>query len=98
LWPHGTGLLPWPERLPNGKLVHYYPLFSSKEKAEEFVRERGQALLVERRQLMEDTLKNIRGIYREDIPDGHYVNLDGGGLVTWGELLDDVPDPGDTNS
>ena len=86
-WPHGTGLLPWPGELPDGKRVHYYPLFSSEERANAFVRERGQELMLERPELMEETLKNIRRIYRDEIPDDHYVNLDGNGLVTWAELL-----------
>jgi hypothetical protein len=87
-WLYRTAPLPWPgPLLPNGKPVPYYPLFSSKEKAEEFVRERGQDLMVrERQQLVEEALKNIRRIYRDELPDDHYVNLDGGGLVTWGEL------------
>jgi hypothetical protein len=84
LLPQDTGFLPWPEFVPDGKPVHHYPLFSSKEKAEEFVHER---LTVSNQQLMEATLMNIRRIYRDEIPDDHYVSVDGGGLVTWGELL-----------
>src|ERR671933_1267405 len=84
LLPPDTGFLPWPEFVPDGKPVHHYPLFSSKEKAEEFVHER---LTLSDQQLMEATLMNIRRIYRDEIPDEHYVSLDGGGLVRWGELL-----------
>ena len=51
---------------------------------EEFVHER---LTVRNQQIMEATLMNIRRICRDEIPDDHYVSLDGGGLVTWGELL-----------
>jgi hypothetical protein len=89
LWPHGTGLLPWRDELPDGKPVHYYPLFSSREKAERFVHEQGQglALAAHHVQLRDETLRNIRRIYRDEIPDDHYVKLDGGGLVTWGRLL-----------
>ena len=84
LLPQDTGFITWPEFLPNGKPVHHYPLFSSKEKAEEFVHER---LTVRNQQIMEATLMNIRRICREEIPEDHYVSLDGGGLVTWGDLL-----------
>jgi hypothetical protein len=84
LLPQDTGFITWPEFVPNGKPVHHYPLFSSKEKAEEFVHER---LTVRNQQIMEATLMNIRRICRHEIPDDHYVSLDGGGLVTWGDLL-----------
>ena len=87
MWPHGTGLLPWPWELPDGKLVHYYPLFSSKKKAEEIVHERGQELRVSDPQLIEQTLKNIRRIYRDEIPAEHYISLDGNDPVTWEKLL-----------
>jgi hypothetical protein len=87
MWPHGTGLLPWRGKLPDGKLVHCYPLFSSKKKAEEFVLELGQELRVSNPQLIEQTLQNIRRIYRDEIPDDHYVNRDGRRLVPWSELL-----------
>ena len=85
LWPHGTGLLPWPGKLSGGKPVHYYPLFSSRERAEEFVREQGRAVRLENPHLIEDTLSDIRKIYRDEIPDEHYVNVDGKGLVMWAE-------------
>jgi hypothetical protein len=87
MWPHGTGLQPWPGKLPDGKPVHYYPLFSSKKKAEEFVLERGQELRVSDPQLIEQTLKNIRRIYRDEIPEEHYVSLDNNDRVTWAKLL-----------
>ena len=88
MWPHGTGLLPWPGKLPDGRLVHYYPLFSSKKKAEEFVLERGQELRVSNPQLIEETLKNIRRIYCDEIPYDHCVNRDGRRLVPWVALLE----------
>jgi hypothetical protein len=87
LWPHGTGLLQWPGKLPDGKPIHYYPLFSSKARAKAFVRERGQELMVNNRKTFEKTLEDIRWIYRDEIPDDYYVTLDGGGFVTWAELL-----------
>jgi hypothetical protein len=89
MWPHGTGLLPWRDKLPDGKPVHYYPLFSSREKAEGFVSAQGQglALAVHHVQLRDEMLRNIRRLYRDEIPDDYYVKLDGGGLVTWGQLL-----------
>jgi len=87
MWPHGTGLLPLPGELPDGKRVHYYPLFSSKKKAEEFLLEQGQELRERDPQLIDQTLKDIRRIYRDDIPDDHCVNRDGGRLVPWSELL-----------
>ena len=88
MWPHGTGLLPpWSGKLPDGKPVHYYPLFSSKKKAEEFVLERGQELRVSNAQLIGQTLKNIRRIYRDEIPEEHYVSLDNNDRVTWAKLL-----------
>ncbi len=87
-WPHGTGLLPWTGKLPDGKPVHYYPLFSSEERAKAFVHERGQELMVNSPQLFEETIENIRRIYRDEIPDDHRVSLDGSGLVTWTELVE----------
>jgi hypothetical protein len=67
LWPHGTGLLPWPAELPDGKPVHYYPLFSSEVRAKAFVRARGQELMVNNRKTFEKTLEDIRRIYRDEI-------------------------------
>jgi hypothetical protein len=84
-WPHGTGLLQWRGNLPDGEPIHYYPLFSSEERAKAFVRERGQEELES--ELREKTLEDIRRIYRYEIPDGYYVTLDGKGVVTWAQLL-----------
>ena len=83
LWPQGTGLLPWRGRGPDGKAVHYYPLFSSRERAAAFVNERGRELDLH---LVDDVRANLRRIYRDEIPEEHYVNLDGQALVTWGQL------------
>ena len=83
-WPQGTGLLPWRGRAADGKAVHYYPLFSSRERAATFVNERGRGLDLK---LVDEVRANLRRIYRDEIPDEHYVNLDGEGLVTWAEVL-----------
>ncbi len=49
------------------------------------VREQGRAVRLENPHLIEDTLSDIRKIYRDEIPDEHYVNVDGKGLVMWAE-------------
>ena len=86
-WPHGTGLLPWRGKLPDGTPIHYYRLFSSEERAKAFVRARGHALRMNAPEAFEKTLEDLRRIYRDEIPDNYYVTLDGGGYVTWAELL-----------
>jgi hypothetical protein len=87
MWPYGTVLLPWHDKLPDGKPVHYYPLFSSKEKAEDFVRERGHGLSMSDPPPFEETLGNVRRVYRDEMPGDHYVNMDGASLVMWAALL-----------
>jgi hypothetical protein len=72
---------------PAAKPFRFYPVFSSRERAEEFVREHGQELMVESPQLMEELLEDIRKIKRNEIPEKHYILSDRKGLVTWVELL-----------
>jgi hypothetical protein len=63
-------------------------MFSSRERAEEFVREHGQELMVESPQLMEELLEDIRKIKRNEIPEKHYILSERKVFfVTWVELL-----------
>jgi hypothetical protein len=63
-------------------------MFSSRERAEEFVRGHEQELMVESSQLMEELLEDIRKIKRDEIPEKHYVVSERKGFfVTWAELL-----------
>jgi hypothetical protein len=91
IWtPRGRGLLKWRLRAPGSKALPLYPVFSSKEKAEEFVKaayahgtgnsDIGSSALL-------DLLKNIRKIELEEIPQEHYVLSDRVGFVKWSELL-----------
>ena len=61
-----------------------YPVFSSRERAERFVRGQWQTLSQE---LIEQTAANIRQIRRDEIPAEHYVSLDLNEPVTWAKLL-----------
>jgi hypothetical protein len=61
-----------------------YPVFSSRERAERFVRAQRQTLSEE---VIEQTVANIRQISRDEIPAEHYVSLDLNHPVTWAKLL-----------
>jgi hypothetical protein len=61
-----------------------YPVFSSRERADRFVRAQWQTLSQE---LIEQTVANIRQIRRDEIPADHYVSLDLNHRVTWAKLL-----------
>ncbi len=83
-------LLPgWRLTVPDGKTIRFYPVFSSSERADEFVRKHGRELMVENRQLVEKLREDIRPIKRDEIPDGHHILSDRRGLVTWAELLEE---------
>ena len=77
-------LLEFPGSAPARKPFRFYPVFSSRERVEAFVREQWQHLSPH---LMKQTLGNIRQIKRHEIPGDHYVSLDRGDLVKWAELL-----------
>ena len=59
-------------------------MFSSRERADRFVRGQWQTLSQE---LIEETVANIRQIRRDEIPAEHYVSLDENVPVTWAGLL-----------
>jgi hypothetical protein len=80
----GKVLLGFPGNAPARKGFRFYPVFSSREHAEEFVREQWQHLSP---QLMKQTLGHIRQIKRHEVPGDHCVTLDHGDLVMWAELL-----------
>jgi hypothetical protein len=83
-----TQLLSWRVTGHGAKPFRFYPMFSSRERAEEFVREHGQELMVESPQLVEELLEDIRKIKRDEIPEKHYVVSERKGFfVTWVELL-----------
>jgi hypothetical protein len=69
---------------PESKPFRFYPVFSSRERAERFVRGQWQTLSQE---LIEQTAANIRQIRRDEIPADHYVSLDLNEPVTWAKLL-----------
>jgi hypothetical protein len=69
---------------PESKPFRFYPVFSSKEGADRFVRGQWQTLSQE---LIEQTAANIRQIRRDEIPAEHYVSLDLNRPVTWAKLL-----------
>jgi hypothetical protein len=93
IWtPRGSGLLKWRLRAPGSKAIPLYPVFSSKEKAEEFVKaayahgtgnsDIGSPALL-------DLLGNIRKLDPDEIPSVHYVLSDRAGFVKWSERLGD---------
>src|SRR5215216_375577 len=92
IWtPSGRGLLKWRLRAPSSKVLPLYPVFSSKEKAEEFVKVAyawgtGSNRDIASRALL-DLLGNIRKIELDEIPPEHYVLSDHAGFVKWSELL-----------
>ena len=91
IWtPRGRGLLKWRLRAPASKALPLYPVFSSKEKAEEFVKVAyawgtGNSDIASRALL--DLLGNIRKLDPDEIPSVHYVLSDRAGIVKWSELL-----------
>jgi hypothetical protein len=76
-------LLEFPGATPDGKPFRY-PVFSSQERADKFVRQQGPQLGME---LVEQARANIRRIKRNEIPNEQYVSLDRGAPVKWKELL-----------
>jgi hypothetical protein len=70
--------------IPESKHFRFYPVFSSRERAERFVRGQWQTLSQE---LIEQTVANIRQIRRDEIPADHYVSLDLNRPMTWAKLL-----------
>jgi hypothetical protein len=69
---------------PESKHFQFYPVFSSRERADRWVRGQWQTLSQE---LIEQTVANIRQIRRDEIPAEHYVSLDLNYPVTWATLL-----------
>ena len=59
-------------------------MFSSRERAKQFVQWQWQTLSQD---LLEQTVDNIRQIRRDEIPAEHYVSLDHNDPVTWAKLL-----------
>ncbi len=82
-----TRLLSLRGKAPGAKPFRVYPVFSSRRRAEEFVRKHGRELIMESPQLVEQLLEDLRKIKRDEIPEEHYVLSDRKGLVTWAELL-----------
>jgi hypothetical protein len=69
---------------PENKPFRGYRVFSSRERADQFVQGQWQTLSQE---LIEQTAANIRQIRRDEIPEEHYVSLDENVPVTWAALL-----------
>jgi hypothetical protein len=69
---------------PESEPFRFYPVFSTRERADRFVWEQWQRLSQE---LIEQTAANVRQIRRDEIPAEHYVSLDHNDPVTWAKLL-----------
>jgi hypothetical protein len=85
-----TGLLKWRLKAPRSKALSLNPVFSSKEKANEFVKivyTRGTGNSDVGSPALLDLLGNIRKIELDEIPQEHYVLSDRAGFVAWSELL-----------
>jgi hypothetical protein len=92
IWtPRGRGLLKWRLRAPGSKALPLYPVFSSREKAEEFVKVAyaggTESSDIGSDALFLDLLGNIRKIELEEIPQDYYVLSDRAGFVKWSGLL-----------
>ena len=88
----GNPLLPWRLSAPDGEVIPVYPVFSSKEKAEEFAKDafaRGTGDNDIGSPALLDLIENIRKIEPDEIPAQHYVMSDREGFVKWSELLGD---------
>jgi hypothetical protein len=91
IWtPRGRGLLKWRLRAPGSKALPLYPVFSSREKAEEFVKvaytgDADSNDIGSHAPL--DLLGSIRKIELDEIPQEYYVLSDRAGFVKWSELL-----------
>ena len=59
-------------------------MFSSRERADQYVQGHWQTLSQE---LIEQTVRDIRQIRRDEIPAEDYVSLDQNDPVTWEKLL-----------
>jgi hypothetical protein len=79
-----SALLEYSGITPENKPFRGYRVFSSRERADQFVQGQWQTLSQE---LIEQTAANIRQIRRDEIPADHYVSLDHSYLVTWAKLL-----------
>ena len=79
-----NALLEFSGSTPESKPFLGYLVFSSRERADRFVRGQWQTLSEE---LIEETVGNIRQIRRDEIPAEHYVSLDENVPVTWAQLL-----------
>jgi hypothetical protein len=69
---------------PENKPFRGYRVFSSRERADQFVQRQWQTLSQE---LIEQTAANIRQIRRDEISEERYVSLDQHVPVTWAALL-----------
>ena len=90
-YPASVLLSGWRLNAPNSEPISFYPVFSSRESASDFVREHGKNLgLVRGRgegSLLQDLLKDIRMIRRNEVSSDEYVLSDHSGLVKWSELF-----------
>jgi hypothetical protein len=78
----------WSLSAPDSKAIPLYPVFSSKEKAQEFANEvfaRGNNSDIGSHARL-DLLEHIRRIDPDEIPPEHYVVSDREGLVKWREI------------
>ena len=78
-----SALLKFPAGTPS-KRFQPYPVFSSRERAEQFVQWQWQTLS---QGLIKQTVRDIRQIRRDEISEEHYVSLDENDPVTWAALL-----------
>ena len=84
-----TRPLSWRGTAPGTRPFRFYPVFSSRQRAEEFVREHGQRLMLDRPQLEEELIGGIHKIKRAEIREQDYVLSERKGLVTWAKLLNE---------
>ena len=79
-----NALLEYSGITPESKPFRGYRVFSSRERADQYVQRQWQTLSQD---LIEQTVANIRQIRRDEIPEEHYVSLDENVPVTWAQLL-----------
>jgi hypothetical protein len=80
-----SALLKFPASTPGSERFQPYRVFSSRERADQYVQGHWQKLSQE---LIEQTVDDIRQIRRDEIPAKDYVSLDeSDDHVTWEKLL-----------
>ena len=79
-----NALLEYSGITPENKPFRGCRVFSSRERADQFVQRQWQTLSQD---LLEQTVANIRQIRRDEIPAEQYVSLDENVPVTWAALL-----------